>query len=212
MNEKNTIPQKVPETNSPAPVEKDKYIHSTYRDVSAPQEWKNKLIYERADLIYTGEKWNQTTDTAGVTGSSARTTFRSYDADDSNPTDFDKMWTYQMGRGQTYESSRNKHAVRDDATWKLCDAVLQQCEVPDWERHTAIRHVLQRDLQGFSRHYKGADGACVGFAIMELCDCPEEAEDCWVADQAVEVLRDFDRKKIEALISYVYDEDRDYNS
>ncbi len=56
MNEKTIVPQKVPETNSPAPVEKDKYIDSAYRDVSAPQEQKNKLIYECADLIYTGEK------------------------------------------------------------------------------------------------------------------------------------------------------------
>lgn len=203
--------ERVPDTNSPAPVSENQRIGSSHRDVSAPQKRENKLIYERADLIYTGKKWGQTTDTAGITGSSARTTFRSYEADSSNPTDFDKLWKYQMGRKQTYENSRNNNAVRDDATWKLCDAVLQQCDVPDQERYTAIRNVLRRDLQGFSRHYSGADGACVGFALMELCDCPEAAEDCWVADRAVDVLPDFDRQTVEALISYVFDDERKYN-
>lgn len=211
MNKQTGVPQRVSDTNSPTPSDKDGYIDSSHRDVPAPQERENKIIYEHADMIYTGEKWNQTIDTGGITGSPARTTLRSKDADSAHPTDFDKMWSYQMGRRQTYESSRNKHAVRDDATWKLCDAVLQQCEVPSWERHGALRQVLNRNLNGFSGHYAGADGACVGFALMELCDSPEAAKDCWVADQAVEVLPDFDREKVEALISYVYDEDRDYN-
>ena len=202
---------RVPNTNSPAPANKDGSVGAHYGKVSAPRERENKVIYEHADMEYTGKKWGQATDTAEITGSSARTTFRSYEADSSNPTDFDKMWKYQMGRKQTYESSRNKNVVRDDATWTLCDAVLQQCEVPDWERHTAIRNVLHRDLRGFSSNYSGADGACVGFALMELCESPEAAEDCWVADQAVEVLPDFDRQKVEALISYVFDDEREYN-
>jgi hypothetical protein len=46
---------------------------------------------------------------------------------------------------------------------------------------------------------------------MELCESPEVAEDCWVADQAVDVLPDFDRQKVEALISYVFDDEREYN-
>lgn len=194
---------RVPDTNSPAPADKDGSVKAHYGKVSASRERENKIIYEHADMEYTGKKWDQTTNPGGVYGSSARTTLRSFEARSSDQQKFDKMWRYQMGRGQTYENSRNKNAVRDGVTWKLCDAVLQNCDVPDWERHTALRNVFRRDIMGFNSHYKGADGACVGFALLELCDCPEEAEDCWVANRAEEVL-EFDKEKVAALISYTF--------
>ena len=211
MKEQIATEDRVPDTNSPAPTDKDGSVGAHYGKVPAPRERENKLIHEHSDMLYTGKKWDQTTNNKGVYGSSARTTFRSFEAQSSDQQKYDDLWTLQMGFGQTYEDGRCKSRVRDDATWKLCDAVLQQCEVPDWERHMAIRNVLHRDLRGFSSNYNGADGACLGFALMELCDCPEAAQDCWVADQAVDALRDFDRQKVEALISYVFDDEREYN-
>ena len=200
---------RVPDTNSPAPADKDVSVGAHYRKVSVTRE--NRVIYKHADMQYTGKKWDESTNSKGVYGSSARTTFKSYEAQSSDQEKYEDLWPLQMGLGQTYEDGRNKNRVRDDATWKRCDAVLQQCEVPDWERYGAIRHVLQRDLQGFSSNYSGAYGACVGFALMELCDCPEAAKDCWVADLAVDVLPDFDRQTVEALIDYVFDDEREYN-
>lgn len=202
MNPNIEASQNVPDTNSPAQLDGAEYTGASSGKVSAERE--SKIIYEHADMTYTGERWDQTTNTAGLSVSSARTTFWSYDVDSSNNTDYGNLWIYQMGRGQTYEDSRNKNAVRDEATWKLCDAILQNCDVPDWERHTALQNVLRRDINGFNKHYHGVDGACIGFALLELCDCPEEAEDCWVADQAVEVFRDFDQQIVESLISYVF--------
>jgi hypothetical protein len=34
----------------------------------------------------------------------------------------------------------------------------------------ATSRVIHEDLTGFSRHYAGADGACIGFALLELYD------------------------------------------
>lgn len=210
MKEETDTVDRVPNTNSPTQSDSDNGI-GPYHEEQFGRERYDWATYNHADVRYNGEKWDQTTNSEGVYGSSARTTFRSFEAPSSDEQKYDDLWTLQMGFGQTYEDGRNKRRVRDDTTWKLCDAVLQQCEVPDRERYTAIRNVLRRDLQGFSGHYSGADGACVGFALMELCDCPEAAEDCWVADRAVDVLPHLDRQEVEALISYVFDDEREYN-
>ncbi|WP_127341362.1 hypothetical protein [Halorubrum sp. 48-1-W] len=204
MNTKIAEEENVPDTNSPARVGEAKHIGPSYSEGSTLRERESKIIYKHADMIHTGERWDQTTNTAGITGSSARTTFRAKEADSSSNLNYDRMWVYQMGRGQTYEDSRRKDAVRKDATWKRCDAILQSCDIPKWVRDITLGKVLKRDLYGFSRHYNGADGACVGFALLELCDDPEEAEDCWVVNRAVEVLHDFDQQKVESLISYVF--------
>lgn len=133
-----------------------------------------------------------------------RTTFRSNDAE-SRQDFFNRVWKYQVGRGHSWENNvQQKNIVRDDATWKRCDAILQSCEVPELERESALRTTLSRDLQGFSGHYKGADGACIGFALVELFGSPEEAKESWVAERAADTVPEFNHDTVENLIDYVF--------
>lgn len=135
-----------------------------------------------------------------------RTTFHTYDIDSDDQEQrklFDRLWKLQVGRGHTWEN-KQKHIVRQDATWKRCDAILQFCEVPELEREVALRATLSRDLQRFSRHYKGAAGACIGFALFEMFDDPGLAKRSWVAQTAVDAVPGFDRGTVHKLIDYVF--------
>lgn len=137
-----------------------------------------------------------------------RTTFHVYDidAEDSERRNrFNRMWKYQVGRGHTWaDNPLYKHTVRDDATWKRCDAILQNCEVPSFERELALRTTLSERLHGFSRHYNGADGACIGFALIEMFDSPKAAKGSWVAKNAADDVPGFDPETVNKLIEYVF--------
>jgi hypothetical protein len=64
--------------------------------------------------------------------------------------------------------------------------------------------VLNRNLNSFSRHYAGADGACVGFALLALCENPTDAKETWIADAAHDVVPGLDEDEIESLIEFVF--------
>jgi hypothetical protein len=62
--------------------------------------------------------------------------------------------------------------------------------------------VVREPLQGFSRFYKGIDGAAIGFATLYKYDDVEEAKDSNLASAAENIL-DIDGKK---LVEYVWEE------
>lgn len=164
---------------------------------------------EHADMGPTNDVWKRTQD-AGVNAplSTARTTFYVRDIESSNQRRkrlFNRLWTLQNDRRHTYEpESTAKTAVRDDATWKRCDTILQQCEVPDWVKDWVLPTVLRQNLNGFSRYYAGADGACVGFALLAFCDTPGDAKDTWIAERAQKVVPGLDKEDVQSLIDYVF--------
>jgi hypothetical protein len=65
------------------------------------------------------------------------------------------------------------------------------------------------DLHGFSRHYAGTDGACVGFVLLQMFENSVEAKDSWVAKRAVDAVPKFDSDTVRDLIDYVF---RKYDS
>lgn len=138
----------------------------------------------------------------------ARTTFYAKEAtknDNNRGVDFDVLWKLNTGRGHTYESkSPGKTTTRDDATWKRCDAILQSCHVPDLERKRALSDTLGRNLNGFSRYYEGADGACVGFALLACHQKPEKAKLSTIAELASEVVPGLSQDDVMSLIDYVF--------
>ena len=68
----------------------------------------------------------------------------------------------------------------------------------------AISRVIHEDLTCFSRHYAGADGACIGFALLELYDDPDEARESFFAHQAADVIPGFDTDDVDGLVDYVF--------
>lgn len=172
----------------------------------AQQSYANR---KHADMGPTGEVWNQT-QYSGVNTpvSAARTTFYVRDIDptrQSRRSQFNRLWKLQTGRGHTYEEdSPGKNAARNDAVWKRCDAILQSCEVPSWAKNWALEQILNRNLNSFSRHYAGADGACVGFVLLALCENPTDAKETWIADAAHDAVPGLDENKIESLIEFVF--------
>lgn len=168
-------------------------------------------LVAHSDVTWDGNEYS-VEQTQGIVG--FRTTFREYDIDSSRQNRrklFKRLWGLQTGRRQTWEDdNRRKTTVRREATFKHCDAILQSCEVPEWIRRAALRKTVSNELQGFSRYYSGADGACVGFALMFMFDNKEEAKSSWVADRAADSVPKFDQSTVENLIDYVfenYDED-----
>lgn len=137
-----------------------------------------------------------------------RTTFHSLDIDADKKDRrrlFDRLWKYQTGRGHTWENnSKQKQIVRNDATWKRCDAILQSCEATNWEKDQALRMTISQDLQGFSRHYAGADGACIGFVLKLMYESSDEAKDSWVAEKAANIVPEFDPETVNNLVNYVF--------
>lgn len=137
-----------------------------------------------------------------------RTTFHSHDIDADKKDRrrlFDRLWKYQTGRGHTWEdNSKRKQIVRNDATWKRCDAILQSCEVSDCEKDQALRMTISKDLQGFSSHYAGSDGACIGFALKLMYESSDQAKDSWVAEKAANAVPEFDQETVNNLVDYVF--------
>ena len=162
-----------------------------------------------ADIGPTGEVWaRRRYSGANASVSAARTTFYVRDIIPINRRrrlQFDRLWKLQTGRGHTYEKdSPAKTVVRKDAVWKRCDAILQSCEVPSWAKNWALKQILNRNLNSFSRHYAGADGACVGFALLALCENQTDAKETWIADAAHDVVPGLDEDDIVSLIEFVF--------
>lgn len=140
--------------------------------------------------------------------SQARTTFHVVDLDiidEEKQRRWDRLWRLQHNRGHTWDES-TKTTVRTDATYRRCTAILQQCEVPDWCEKAAVSRVIHKDLTGFSRHYAGADGACIGFALLELYDEPSVARESFFACRAADVIPGLDSGDIDGLVDYVFRE------
>ena len=74
----------------------------------------------------------------------------------------------------------------DVGTYCLATVVLSQAGVTGhWLRRIA-RRVVRENLNGFSRHYDGAIGAALGFAMLELHDDVAEAKESRLATVASE--------------------------
>jgi len=162
-----------------------------------------------ADIGPTGEVWARCRYSgANASVSAARTTFYVRDIIPINRRRrqlFNRLWRLQNNRGHTYEEdSPAKTVARKDAVWKRCDAILQSCEVPEWAKTWALEQVLNRNLNSFSRHYAGADGACVGFALLVFCESPTDAKETWIADAAPKAVPGLDEDEIESLVEFVF--------
>jgi len=162
-----------------------------------------------ADIGPTGEVWTQPRYSGADTpGSAARTTFYVRDISSGRRRrrqQFNRLWKLQNNRGHTYEKdSPAKTVARKDAVWKRCDAILQSCEVPEWAKTWALEQVINRNLNSFSRHYAGADGACVGFSLLAFSETPTDAKETWIADAASEVVPGLAEHEIASLIEFVF--------
>ncbi|MFB6234920.1 MAG: hypothetical protein ABEH81_00725 [Halopenitus sp.] len=115
-----------------------------------------------------------------------------------------QLWRLQHGRGHAFDDV-GKTTARNDYTFRRCSSILQQCEVPKWVEAVAIQRTLTENLQGFSRHYEGADGACIGFALLAQYDDPEEAKMSYIADRAPSVVPGIRYDDVMNLIDYVFD-------
>lgn len=173
--------------------------------------WQPNALSDRADAQYTDTGWKSASsvaaDTPELSPSSARTTFYPRDIErgcrfrDRRKL-FDRMWKRQWDRGQKEVGDNN--LVRREAKLQRCDAILQWCEVRDVARKYALGQVRIQDLRGYSRHYSGADGACIGFALYEMYSNREEAVESYVADRAVEALPGLDTDNVTNLIDYTF--------
>lgn len=170
--------------------------------------------YRRADLSLENGEWQAWDSTDGIQRdgklSNARTTFYVEDLSVKSPrvlNRYNEIWKLQMNRRHTWEDDpTRKTIVRDEAILKRCDALLQCCETPKWARKIALSKVHSTCLNGFNRHYKGTDGACLGFALLAMCDSPEEAKETLVAKRAAIrlPLEGMDREFVDRLINYVF--------
>lgn len=138
------------------------------------------------------------------TVSEARTTFHAEDIDDrKKERRWERLWRLHHNRGHAWDDY-GKTTVRNDATFRRCTAILQQCEVPNWSENVATSRVIYEDITGFSRHYAGADGACIGFALLELYDDPNEARESFFAHRASDVIPGLDTEDVDGLVDYVF--------
>jgi len=166
---------------------------------------ENKVLFSHADYQVDGHK--RQVNVPSVI-SEYRTTFYVFDID-ADKKDwrslFNRLWKYQTGRGHTWEDSlKQKQIVRNDATWKRCDAILQSCEVGNWIKDQALRMTISQELQGFNRYYAGADGACIGFTLRLMYQSTDQAKDSWVAKKAANVVPEFDPETVNNLVDYVF--------
>ena len=63
---------------------------------------------------------------------------------------------------------------------------------------------ISQDLQGFSRLYAGADGACIGFVLKLMYESSDQAKDSWIAQKAANVVPEFDPEKVNNFVDYVF--------
>ena len=138
---------------------------------------------------------------------SARTTFWSREA--ANEEQYDVLFLVQHGRQHPAERRPNGYSegwdgqkVRqeDVGTYCLATVVLSQAGVTGYWLRQIARRVVRQNLNGFSRHYEGAIGAALGFAMLELHDDVTEAKESRLSKVASEKY-DLDGEK---LAEYVF--------
>jgi len=124
---------------------------------------------------------------------SARTTFWSREA--ANKEQYDVLFLVQHGRQHPAERRPNGYSegwdgqkVRqeDVGTYCLATVVLSQAGVTGYWLRRVAKRVVGENLNGFSRHYEGAIGAALGFAMLELHDDVAEAKKSRLATVASE--------------------------
>lgn len=114
---------------------------------------------------------------------------------------YNRFHSLQHGRGHTYEGFEGQriHPQTIDK-YIQSDAILQRCEVNDATKSWVLKKVMTEDLRGFSAHYKGADGAAIGFALLAEYDNPDNAKTSNVAAIAGSILP----VNMHALVDYVF--------
>jgi len=126
---------------------------------------------------------------------SARTTLHARDADDEDR--FNLLFCLHHGRQHPAERRPNGYSegwdgqkVRQENVADFCraHAILSQAGVIDPFKKWAAQKAMQENLQGFSRHYEGIDGAVLGFATLCKYDDVEMAKNSYLVDEAEEML------------------------
>lgn len=169
-------------------------------------------LYQRADCLTPEGRclvWGQDQDiTDTVTIIPVRTTFYSNDlprGDHRRRRKFDRLWKKQMSRAHTWDDDL-RNIVREEEKLVRCAAILQQCNAPKWVWKPVVSRIHQTNLNCFSRHHEGADGACIGFALLLMHDHPAEAKTTEIAKLAAETIPSLDEDTVERVIDYVFRE------
>lgn len=167
-------------------------------------------FYQRSDCLVAQAKcqlWGQEEDpTKSITYEPVRTTFYSNDlpqGDDWRQKKAKKLWKKQMGIAHTWDLD-SKNIQREEATLRRCDSILQHCNVPRRVRIPTLSRVHQTNLNCFSSHHAGADGACIGFALLEMYNDPTEAKTSEIAKVAATTIPSLDEDTVERVIDYVF--------
>ena len=137
--------------------------------------------------------------------SPARTTWLTTDLDSDAPQQkrqrYNRRHSLQHGRGHTYEGYEGQRVHQQTIDKYLrCDAILQWCEVNDATRSWVLKKLMTDDLRGFNAHYKGADGAAIGFALVAEYDSPSVAKTSHIAAIAGRILS----INMDTLVDYVF--------
>lgn len=126
---------------------------------------------------------------------SARTTFWAKEADDQEQ--YNVFFRLQHGRQHPAERRPNGYSegwdgqkVRPENVWKFYRAniILSQANVNGAIKESAVQKLMSENLQGFSRHYEGIDGAAIGLATLYKYDNKAAAKDSYLVDEAEQML------------------------
>ena len=118
--------------------------------------------------------------------STARTTFYAREAWDNNQ--YKTLFKLHHGRGHTWEGWDGQRVRQEDiGDYQRSSAILSQTVSDAFVKRQARSRVMRENLQGFSRHYAGLDGATLGFATLYKYDDVEEALDSHFVDVAEEM-------------------------
>lgn len=127
-------------------------------------------------------------DRADVEGDMARAMYRTrfappatlFRVDDAGKIGYRKWALKRQSRlhydiGPDYSGvPRQRDSTRRSEKLGRCDARLQKLGVPEHVRNTVRRKVALRNLDNFSRHYDGIEGAILGYALIELGEDADE--------------------------------------
>ena len=153
------------------------------------------------------DKWRQSHRPSFPPCGGARTTLWARDVDDEET--YNKFHNIHHGRQIPAERRPNGYSegwdgqkVRQKNVGQYCCAavVLSRAGVTGYWLRRVAKRVVRENLNGFSRHYRGAIGAALGFAMLELHDDVAEAKESRLAAVASEKY-DLDGEK---LAEYVF--------
>ena len=159
------------------------------------------------------DKWRQSHRPSYPACTSARTTFWAKEADEEEQ--YEVYFSLQHRRQHPAERRPNGYSegwdgqkVRqeDVGTYCLATVVLSQAGVTGYWLRQVAKRVVRENLNGFSRHYRGAIGAALGFAMLELHDDVTEAKESRIAAVASEEY-DLDGEKLAEYVFRKYGSD-----